>query len=106
MDVSVLSILTGATDANPVKLLSRIPERDILITSANVKIIIADVDSTCNVRTLLVDADGACRLQIGIGSPLHARARPNPLDLSALSSQQKARSLGLTTNQRTLVKLL
>ena len=41
-------------------LITRVPERDILITSANVKLIIADVDSTGNVRTLLVDADSAC----------------------------------------------
>ena len=48
--------------------------RTFLMTSANVKITTADVDSTCNVRTLLVDANGACRLQIGIESPLRARS--------------------------------
>ena len=59
---------------NVLGLVTRIPERGILVTSANLKIIMADVDSTCNVRTLLVDADGACCLQIGIRSPLRARS--------------------------------
>ena len=38
-------------------LITRVPELDILFTSANVKIILEGVDCTCNVRTLLVDMD-------------------------------------------------
>ena len=38
-------------------LITRVPELDILFTSANVKIILQGVDCTCNVRTLLVDMD-------------------------------------------------
>ena len=38
-------------------LITRVPELDILFTSANVKIILEGVDCSCNVRTLLVDMD-------------------------------------------------
>ena len=38
-------------------LITRVPELDILFTSANVKIILEGVDCTCNIRTLLVDMD-------------------------------------------------
>mmetsp|Transcript_63861 Transcript_63861/g.169047 ORF Transcript_63861/g.169047 Transcript_63861/m.169047 type:complete len:316 (+) Transcript_63861:590-1537(+) len=38
-------------------LITRIPEHDALVTSTDVKIILADVHTACNVRTLLVDAD-------------------------------------------------
>ena len=38
-------------------LITRVPELDLLFTSANVKIILEGVDCTCNVRTLLVDMD-------------------------------------------------
>ena len=45
------------TCCHRVCLITRVPEHGILVTSANVKIIVADADSTCKVRTLLVDWD-------------------------------------------------
>ena len=61
---------------NILSLTTRILDRDFLITNANVKIIIADVDSTCNVRTLLVDWDQ--HFTILIIQPLLSRLLTSP----------------------------
>ena len=70
-------------------LITRVPELDILFTSANVKIILEGVDCSCNVRTLLVDMDPT----------LHSLDNSIPL-LSRLLISSKNRACILASDSR------